>query len=241
MTVPGDRLARILRLLASDDGTVATTGLCAVCAEATEMSGAGIMLMSGDLSQGSVCTTDKVSALIEELQYTLGQGPCIDAYHGERPVAEPALDDPAQPRWPAFTPPVVAAGARAVFGFPLSVGAVRLGALNLYRDRPGPLTADQHADALVMADVAARVVIDAQAKAPPGSIATNLEAGANFQFVVHQAAGMIAVQLGVSVTEALIRLRAHAFADERRLPDVAAEVVDGRLRFDNDDDGQTGH
>lgn len=237
MTVPGDRLSRILGLLASDDGTAETARLCVVCAEATVMSGAGIMLMSGDLPQGSVCTSDEVSALIEELQYTLGEGPCIDAFHGGRPVAEPALADPAEPRWPAFTPPVTAAGAGAVFGFPLGVGAVRLGALNLYRDRPGPLTPDQHADAMVMAGVAARVVIDAQAQAPPGSLAVDLEAGANFQFVVHQAAGMVAVQLGVSVTEALIRLRARAFADERRLPDVAADVVDRRVRFE-DDDGQ---
>lgn len=236
MTVPGARLARILDLLASDDGSVDTARLCAVCARVTAMSGAGIMLMSGDLSQGSVCTTDEVSALIEELQYTLGEGPCIDAYRTERPVAEPALADPRVPRWPAFTPAVVAAGAGAVFGFPLVVGAARLGALNLYRDRPGVLTTDQHADALVMADVAAGAVIDAQAKAPPGSLAVDLEAGANFQFVVHQAAGMVAVQLGVSVTEALIRLRAHAFADERRLPDVAADVVDGRLRFDDHDE-----
>lgn len=234
MSAPlGDRLARILRLLAPDPDAVGIVRLCDVCAEATSLNGAGIMLMSGDLSRGSVCTTDAVSELIEDLQYTLGEGPCIDAYQHRRPVAEPALADPAEPRWPAFTPPAVAAEAAAVFGFPLGIGGARLGALNLYRDRPGPLSGDQHADALVMANVAAGVVIGLQADATPGTLAGDLEVGANFQFVVHQAAGMIAVQLGVSVTEALIRLRAHAFADDRRLGDVAGDVVSGGLRFDD--------
>jgi hypothetical protein len=196
------------------------------------MSGAGIMLMSGDVPGGSVCTTNDVSALIEELQYTLGEGPCVDAYNSDRPVLEPDLADPSTPRWFAFTPPAVEAGARAVFGFPLQVGAIRLGALNLYRDRPGPLSSDQYADALVVAGVAAQAVLVMQAQAPPGVLASELEVGANFRFVVHQASGMVAVQLGVSVGEALVRLRAYAFGNDRLLAEVAEEVVGRRLRFD---------
>ena len=93
------------------------------------------MLMSGEIPRGSVCTTDSVSALIEQLQYDLGEGPCVDACQLDRPVSEPDLADPAVPRWLAFTGPAVAAGARAVFGFPLQVGAVRLGALNRQEGR----------------------------------------------------------------------------------------------------------
>jgi hypothetical protein len=100
----------------------------------------------------------------------------VDAYWRDEVVLEPDLADPATPRWVAFTPPAVAAGARAVFGFPLRVGGVRLGALNLYRDRPGPLRDGQHADALVMADVAARWVLDVQAGPPPGGLAKWLSA-----------------------------------------------------------------
>ena len=123
-------------------------------------------------------------------------------------MAEPDLADPVTRRWPAFTPPALQAGVRAVFGFPLRVGTVRLGALNLYRDLPGPLTGEQHADALVMADVAARWVLETQAGAPPDMVAKELEAGADFHFAVHNAAGIVSVQEGISVTEALIRLRA---------------------------------
>ena len=230
----GDRLLRILTQLSS--GGVTEPGsarLCEVCADVMAVSGAGIMLMSGEAPAGSLCSSNQVSALIEELQFTLGEGPCVDAYHEDRPVLEPDLAAPVTPRWVAFTPPAVEAGARAVFGFPLQVGAVQLGALNLYRDRPGPLSDDQYADALVLAGVAARAVLAIQAQAPPGALAPELEVEANFRFVVHQASGMVAVQLGVGVGEALARLRAYAFANDRLVTEVAEDVVGRRLRFDD--------
>jgi hypothetical protein len=108
---------------------------------------------------------------------------------------------------------------------------VRLGALNLYRDSPGPLSADQHADALVVADVAARWVLETQAGALPDAIARELEIGADFHYIVHNAAGMVSVQLEISVTEALIRLRAFAFSSDRLLADVAHDVVARTLRL----------
>jgi hypothetical protein len=125
----------------------------------------------------------------------------------------------------------VQAGVRAVFGFPLRAGTVRLGALNLYRDWPGPLTGDQHADALVVADVAARWVLEAQAGAPPDTVAGELEAGADFHFAVHNAAGIVSVQESISVAEALIRLRAFAFSSDRLLTDIARDIIAHRLRL----------
>ncbi len=187
--------------------------------------------MSGDIPRGSLCTTDSVSHLIEELQYTLGEGPCIDAYRQDRVVTEPDLARPVTRRWLAFSPPALEAGVRAIFGFPLRVGTVRLGALNLYRDRASGLTEDEHADALVMADVAARWVLEAQAGASPDSVAEELEIGADFHFAVHNAAGMISVQLGISVAEALIRLRAFAFSNNRLLAEVAQAVTERKLRL----------
>jgi hypothetical protein len=190
------------------------------------------MLMSDAIPLGSFCTSNEVSELIENLQFTLGEGPCVDAYTLGRPVLEPDLADPEMPRWLAFSPPALAAKARAVFGFPLQVGAVRLGALNLYRDRPGSLSDDQHADALVIADVAARIVLALQADAPVNVRAEELDAGANFHLIEHQASGMVAAQLGVSAVEALIRLRAYAFSHDMGLAEVAAAVVARQLRFD---------
>jgi GAF domain-containing protein len=232
--VLGERRQRIVSRLVGDASGAETARLCRVCAEVTGMTGAGIMLMWGDVPRGSVCTTDEVSALIEQLQYDLGEGPCVDAHQLNRPVLEPDLADPTDPRWLAFAGPALEAGVRAVFGFPLRVGAVRLGAVNLYRDRPGPLDGEQHADALVMADVAAEAILLLQAEAPAEELAAELDAGGDFQYVVHQAAGMVSVQLGVTVGQALIRLRAYAFGNDRPLTQVARDVVSRTLRFDTE-------
>lgn len=230
--MPRDRLARVLAELPADgDGEWSSMNLCEACTDILDVTGAGVMLMSGDVPRGSLCTTNAVSNLIEELQFTLGEGPCVDAHHQSRVVLEPDLAHPASSRWLAFTPPAVEAGVRAIFAFPLQVGMVRLGALDLYRDGTGSLSDDQHADSLVMADLIANWVLNVQANAPPGAVAEELDNGADFHFVVHNAAGAVSAQLGVSITEALIRLRAHAFSNNRLLRDVAEDVVARRLRF----------
>jgi GAF domain-containing protein len=227
-----ERRLQLLARVLDANGDLSPQRLCDVCVEATGASGAGIMLMSGDVPRGSVCTTDAVSELIEQLQYELGEGPCVDAYNQDRPVSEPDLAETITPRWLAFTGPAVDAGVRAVFGFPLQIGAVRLGSLNLYRATPGPLSDDEHADALLMANIIAQALLLLQASAPEGSVATELEANADFQYVVHQASGMVAAQLDVTIAQALVRMRAYAFGNDRNLHDVARDVVERRLRFD---------
>lgn len=231
--MPAERLRRVLRALGAEGAdSLSSSRFCEVGPDLLRVSGVGIMLMSGDIARGSICSTNGVSQLIEDLQYTLGEGPCVDAYRQDRVVSEPDLADPVIARWPAFAPPVVEAGARSVFGFPLRLGTVRLGALNLYDDHPGALDDEQHADALVLAEVAARWVLEAQAGAPPDTVARALEVGSDFHFMVHNAAGMVSVQRGVSVTEALIQLRAYAFAEGLLLTEVAADVVARRLRLE---------
>jgi GAF domain len=227
-----DRLHRILEVMTANGDGWSSARLCAACPAMIGVSGAGVMLMSGDIPRGSLCSSDPVSHLIEDLQYTLGEGPCVDAYQQNKVVIEPDLDGSVAGRWPAFSPPALQAGARAVFGFPLRVGTVRLGALNLYRNESGPLTSDQHADALVVAQVAARWVLEAQAGAPPDKVAQELEVSADFHFAVHNAAGIVSVQAGISVAAALIRLRAYSFSTDRLLADVARDVIARRLRLE---------
>lgn len=149
-----------------------------------------------------------------------------------RPARSGAGSRPSrQTRWPAFSASAIEAGVAAIFGFPIHVGAVRLGALNLYRDATGPLTDDQHADALMMAEVAAQTILLIQARANPGSIASELETAADFHLAVHGAAGMIAAQLDVGIAQALIRLRAYAFGNNKSLKEVSSEVLARTLRF----------
>jgi len=231
--VAGERRTRILsRLVGLGTPDFDMQWLCQVSAEVTCMSAAGIMLMSGDGSGGSSWASDSQCTFIEHLQLTLGQGPCIDAYQQDRPVLEPDLAEPSSPRWLGFTGPAVAAGVQAVFGFPLHMGAVRLGALALSSDWPGRLSGEQHADALVLAQIAAQTVLMLQARASPGELAAELAEGAAFHPMVHQASGMIAAQLAVGVGVALVRLRAYAFGHDRDLTEVANDVVTRELRFD---------
>ncbi len=226
------RRLRILAELAGvDAGDLTTARLCEVSQRITCVTGAGIMLFAGDTPIGSACAAGVVSAVVEDLQYTLGEGPCVDAYRHDRPILEPDLANPAHPRWLAFAGPAVDAGVRAIFGFPVGVGSARLGALNLYVDRPGPLTENQHADALVMANVAAESLLAMQAGRPADTLASELEESSNFHYVVHQAAGMVSAQLEVDLAHALVRLRAYAFAAQRPVSEVAADVVARHLRF----------
>ena len=235
--VASNRLAEILARLSlrGADGS-GTMHLCEISAEVSGTTGAGIMLQSDELVRGSLCTTDGVSAYLDDLQYTLGQGPSIDAHHLGQFVAEPDLASPDAKRWPSLAPSAVQAGARAIFALPIRIGAVRLGSLTLYRDQAGPIEGDRYTDALVMTDVAAHTIVAMQANAPPGGIAAELEDGANFHFVVHQAAGMISEQLHVGVAEALVRLRSYAFRFDTPIDEVAEAVVRRRLRL-HDSDG----
>jgi hypothetical protein len=231
--MPDDRLARIHDALRDDrGGEHRPARLCRVTKEVVGVSGVGVMLMTGDVPQGSLCSTNPVSTLLEELQLTLGEGPCVDAFHHNRIITEPDLADPAEARWLAFTPRAVDAGARAVFGFPLRAGASRVGALNLYLDVPGHLTSDQNEDATAMADVITDWVLNAEFGSTGGSLADDLDSGPDMQSVVHNAAGMVSVQLGVSVTEAMVRLRARAFTESRLVRELAEDVVARRVRFD---------
>jgi hypothetical protein len=205
--------------------------LVCACVKALDVTGAGIMLMIDDEHRGTLGTSDAAIAMVEELQFALGEGPCVDAYRTSHPVSEPDLGDPVEHRWHEFSGPALAAGVAAIFGFPLLIGGARLGALNLYSDRPGDLRPQQYADALVMADLAARAILDLQAEATPGSLPKELASGARMRSVVHQASGMVSEQLGLPVRDALARLRAYSYAEERSIDEVARDVVNRTLRF----------
>ena len=226
------RFARVQAALHAAVGNERTPNrLCEVATDLIGVTGAGVMLMSDDVPLGSLCSSNGISDLMEQWQYTLGEGPCVDAYTLDQVVAEPDLAEPMTPRWFAFTPRALDIGVRAVFGFPVRERTARLGALNLYLDRPGGLDTGQFADAAACAEVIARWVIDTQATAREGSLAEELDAASDFHYVVQNAAGMVSVQLGISVTDALVRIRAYAFSETRLVREVAEEIVARRLRL----------
>jgi hypothetical protein len=229
-------LEQVLAGLASDHaaGRAPGSAVCTACADVVGATGAGIMFRLEDSHHGSLGSSDEVSGLIEELQFTLGEGPCVDAYDSRRPVSEPDLANPTERRWPAFSGPALDAGVRAVFAFPLQVGAIRLGALDVQFDHPGDLLAEQRNDVLTIADVVTRALLDLQAAVEPGGLAPELAAAEELRTEVHQASGMVSVQLSISVADALVRLRARAYAEGRPIRDVAHDVITRRLTFEEE-------
>ena len=210
-----------------------TEALCATSVEALQVHGAGVSLhtASGDLY--SVGVSGHVMAQIQELERTLGEGPCVDAWKLGEPVAEPDLANPKDAsRWLAFTTAALRVGARASFGYPVGVGDTRLGALNLYSTNPRALDVQQHETALALAELTVHIVVSEMTAATPAAFMLEVDQIGPNQLEVHQATGMISVQLAISTSDALARLRAHAFAGERPLCDVAADVVARRLRFE---------
>lgn len=210
--------------------------LCGAAGRALSGSGAGLTVMADGGLRGMSAASDPATERLEELQHTLGEGPCAEAYGLQRPVLVPDLSDGAATRWPAYARAVSALGVRAVFAFPLQIGAAGLGVLDVFRRRAGMLTPAELALALTFAETAVATLLDGQQgradKAPTGDDALGDPLGSRAE--LFQAQGMVMVQLKVSLAEAMVRLRAYAFAHDRRLADVAADVVARRLVFDPD-------
>jgi hypothetical protein len=217
-------------MLAAGGPSASTAGLCSLAAAAVGVAGACVMVEGVD-QRAPLCSSGAAAARILDLCFTLGEGPGLDAHRSGAPIAEPDLAAPRRTRWASFGAQALGAGVAAVFAFPLRIGAVRLGAHTLHGDRPGPLTEDQHADALVMAWVVVTAILAQQADAPPGALARELAALSDSRAEVHQACGMLSEQLKISLTEAAVRLRAYAYAEDRPLAEVAREVVERRLRI----------
>jgi hypothetical protein len=215
---------------------------CAVAVTATRVRGAGLTMTTRSDSGRVVCVTDRVSAQVEELQLTLGEGPCLDAHASGGPVLSDDLrGDDARRRWPAFAPAATLAGAAAVFAFPLRIGAIRLGVMDLYDSDPRTLESGELRDALILADTAMLLLVGREAAAPRdpdvGARDTPLSEHEGYRAEIDQATGMLTVQLGTGLDDAFARLRAYAYAQDRSLSDVALDIVTRRLRFSPDPGG----
>lgn len=228
-----DRRLRLWAVLvdAARGGVVAVDHVCAAAVSVAGVDSAAVAVILDATPRELMYATDRTASELEDLALTLGEGPCVDATTGG-PVLVGDLTVPeCRNRWPVFAPAAVLAGAGAVFALPLRVGGIRLGVLDLYRACAGDLGAEQLADALVLADTACAVLLDDATRHGADRDDQWPERTGLHHPEVHQATGMITVQLGVSAAVALIRLRAYAYSQDRRLRDVAADVVAGRLRL----------
>ncbi|MDA2809319.1 GAF and ANTAR domain-containing protein [Nocardiopsis sp. RSe5-2] len=206
-----------------------------MCAELVPCRGVGVIVTSATgTTTGSYYATTDFSRRLDEMQTALGQGPSISAAAQGETVLVPDLDEAwARRVWPVFAESALADGLRGVFTFPVGTGAAVLGALTIHRSSPSPLAEGELAYGLASAGVA----LDLMLHTPTTDTAVTWVDGADLgahQVEVHQAAGMVSIQLDVTVDEAYSRLRAHAFRHDMTLADVAVEVVRRRLRFTPD-------
>jgi hypothetical protein len=207
------------------------SALCAVAAEFMSIDGAAIVLTSGDDDLLSLCSSNKVAGALMDLELTLGEGPAVDASRGNAIEDTDLLSESASD-WDMYRSEAAALGARAVFGFPIRFGAIRFGALSLFRTTPGPLDADQDSDAYLMASVIGRAILATQAGRPQEGLVGELNGTSMLDFRVHQAAGMLAVQGSITVKDALVLLRAHAFGIGCQLSELAELVVSGLTHYE---------
>jgi ANTAR domain len=227
---------------AARGAAVSLADVCGVAVGSAQLSGGWVAATRNDEPDFVMCATDPACEQLAELQLTLGEGPCHDVLASAAPVLAADLGDAeSSARWPAFMPEARELGAGAVFAFPLIVGAIRAGVMGLYRGTAGPLGEGQLGDLLILADIATILLLDGDgaAAATDGDGDGSWLDGQAPDLALHraeidQATGMLTVQLGVTVTEAFARLRAYAYSEDRRLADVASDIVARRLRLDPD-------
>ncbi len=205
--------------------------LCRAARRDLTASGVGVSVMSRSGGLVATASSSPRSARVEDLQFALGEGPCLTACTTGLPVLVPDLEQAAGVPWPGYASAALSHGVQAVFAFPMQDGATRLGALDVYRDQAGSMSRWAVARALGFAEVALETILDGGGAAADGS---DLWDQQDISFEVYQAQGMVMVQLAVTPDESLARMRGFAFAENRSLREVASDIVARRLVLESD-------
>ncbi len=233
---PGTVTRALLGMVRDGTGDRELAGrICNACVDGLDIDGASMSLLTGSVSRETLWATDRTAELLEDLQFTLNEGACMEAAETGNPVFVADLHHATETaRWPVFAAAVAEQTlVVALFALPLQWGTVNLGVIDMYRVTPGGLTDAQRRDALSAVDTAALMLLG-QRTDPGDGTGGWLDQSMGHRAEVHQATGMVLVQLDIGPTDALARLRAHAFVTSRLLIDVARDVVERRLVFTED-------
>ncbi|MEU9555551.1 GAF domain-containing protein [Streptomyces fumanus] len=202
------------------------------CALSLGVDGVAVSALMGEGASELLWATSGASTVLEDLQYTLGEGPGPDVATSCAAVLVPDLTKVPADRWPALLPQALRTGVEAVFCLPLHIGGACLGTFTLQCAAAGPLSERDLADAWIVANTLTSVLV----RNAERWTATAEDGSDLYRAVVHQAAGMISVQAEVSLAEALLLLRAHAFRQGTPVVRAAEDVVARRVHFRNDGD-----
>jgi hypothetical protein len=193
------------------------------------VTGASISTLGGVLGNETISASDAHAARLDEAQFDVGEGPCWDALRSAGPIAEPSLRTDGVARWPAFAAAVRHEPVSSIFAFPLIVGPLKLGAVDLYSQDPVALDAGDTQRAAALAEVIGRHIL--RAALATASADDDADLNPRTRRTVHQATGVVLAQLAISPDDALVMIQAHAFASGLSVMEVAGEIVEGTLRF----------
>lgn len=205
--------------------------LCAPFLLHLPVSGAAVSMFGGASAETLVCSSGAIATRLDELQFDLGEGPRWEAARTRLPVLVPDLESPIPYSWPVLSKALEKTKVAAIFVFPLTVGALDLGVVELYRTTPGSLSISDQATAAGLAGQTAwhllrRVLSVNSAETDPA-----IDTAMMSRREIHQATGMVLAQAGTTAADALLLLRAYAFAKALTLRETADEVLQGRLNF----------
>jgi ANTAR domain len=200
---------------------------------------AAISLVFAGVASGTLGSSGAAARAYDELQFTFGEGPCLDSVALRAPVLVADLANANDVRWPVYRPAMLDYKIRGIFAIPVVLAGEYVGALDLFRAQPGELPGDYLAGAVVAAELAGLPLLDLldsdlQAAVTDPDSSAWAELNALSRTEVSQATGMLVAQLGVEPAEALVRLRAHAYTTNRSATDVARDILDRRLQLDSD-------
>ena len=220
-------------------GLAAADSLCEACVTLFSIDAAAISLIFAGVTSGTLGSSGASARAYDELQFTFGEGPCLDSVARRAPVLVTDLANGNDGRWPAYGPAMLDYKIRGIFAIPVVVAGEFVGALDLFRAKPGELHVDDLAGAVAAAELAGMPLLDLihsdlQAAVNDPDSDAWAEFNALSRTEVSQATGMLVAQLGVEPAEALVRLRAHAYATNRSATDVARDILDRRLYLEAD-------
>jgi hypothetical protein len=213
----------------ADDLGVALERVCRTATGELGLLGTAVSLMSSAGSEAVAAVSDSETRRLEEMQFDLGEGPGGDAFATGRPVLVPDMEE-AFARWPAYATAAHQAGADAVYAFPLQMGALRFGVITFYGRSPGALDAAALTACVGFVEVATEALVDGR-PGTRGGQRPDLAGALRFRTEVYQAQGMVMVDLGTDLVGALARMRAHAFATDTDLDQLARDILAGRTRL----------
>lgn len=209
--------------------------LCRAAVHNLDVDGAAVSMMVDAESPGVVAGANPLSLRMEEFQFTSREGPSLDSFASRRPVLTADLDALTDGQWLGFASDALGEDMHGVFCFPVQVGAITLGVFTVYRSAAGSLDAPASTMAITFAEVATDIILDGDPNAKPGRLHPGLQTVWDHRVQIYQAQGVVMVDLGVSLAEALIRMRAHAFANDQTLAEIANSVMSGALVFEAED------